>query len=69
MHPTVELRFIRREVTIPITDDIGRAETRFILQQKWSGCSDVFPQSLTGDLAPTMVEEWRDVPTVDEEKT
>jgi hypothetical protein len=54
MNSTNELRFLEREVSVPVPgyDDVVRTTTIQILQQKW-----IYEESY---------EEWRDVPVVKE---
>jgi len=56
MVKTMELRFVRREITTMLAKNIDRLDIREILQQLWVSTT-------------SPAEEWRDVPSiVDEDK-
>ena len=62
MNPSNQLRFVEREVSVPVPDnkDAYKFRTIRILQQKWYGYET---DPVTGSIIPpTMVTEWRDVP-------
>ena len=57
MTPTPKLRYVEREVRIPICEGFARCEYHKFLQQWWQVAS-------TGQI--TTYGEWRDVPLEDE---
>ena len=70
MTPTPKLRFVEREVRIPICEGISRGEHHKFLQQWWEptcqyGCEEVIDYKLPTERWIKNVEgagEWRDVP-------
>lgn len=62
MKPTPRLRFVEREVRIPICEGMARCEHHKFLQQWWVDADAVF-DTVTKDIRG----EWRDIPTETEE--
>lgn len=57
MTPTPKLRYVEREVRIPICEGIARCEHHKFLQQWWTSSTNV----LFGN-EKTPYGEWRDIP-------
>lgn len=62
MKPTPQLRFVEREVRIPICEGMARCEHHKFLQQWWVDADAVF-DAVTKDIRG----EWRDIPTETEQ--
>lgn len=62
MKPTARLRFVEREVRIPIREGIARCEHHKFLQQWWAFDPDSYTDWITKTNG-----EWRDVPLEKEE--
>jgi len=57
MKPTPKLRYVEREVRIPICEGMARCEQHKFLQQWWS------PEGATSnEIKLELNGEWRDVP-------